>query len=57
MVNKDSLNLSLRRLGSAPHLNLPEIFVEHELAIAVSRFGAFRVFRRVMTNWWFRNRR
>jgi len=50
----DSLKRSLTRLGEVAALDFtPEIFVEHELALAVRRFGVRRVLLRMLKGWWF----
>jgi hypothetical protein len=46
-MSRDSLNRSLLRLGKAAMDNLPEVFIEHELAIVVKRFGIFKILYRI----------
>ncbi len=50
-VSRESLNRSLRRLGDAGYsLLLPPVFIEHELALAVTRFGTFAILKRIVLN-------
>ncbi len=44
----ESLRRSLKRLGEAAAMDAPLIFVEHELAIAVRRFGIRKIFIRLL---------
>jgi hypothetical protein len=50
-MNRESVNRSLVRLGIAGERNLPDIFVEFELALAVSRFGLIRILSRMFYLW------
>jgi hypothetical protein len=42
------LKRSLRRLGEAAEHDMPEIFVEFELALALKRFGVRKVLLRML---------
>ncbi len=55
-MKRELLNRSLHRLGECSryeHRMIPDVFIENELAIAVRRFGLWRVIRRIIEQEWF----